>query len=176
MRGGCIFEMNIITWENYCPPPSWRSHFIANGCFLLCRLLKQLDFPSMTFTLYFMGYEKAEDIPSDETERTQWMFTRKATVELTQWVASQSVEEPTSIVPRLSPQPQWVASQSVEEPTTTIDSIASLPRPCATPHVTKRKTDGGCLWIREVLHKVHTISATTHCYIIWGFLCRTWHF
>ena len=52
--------------------------------FLLCRLLKRLDFPSMTFTLYFMGYEKAEDIPSDETERTQWMFTRKATVELTQ--------------------------------------------------------------------------------------------
>ena len=38
----------------------------------------------MTFTLYFMGYEKAEDIPSDETERTQWMFMRKATVELTQ--------------------------------------------------------------------------------------------
>ena len=47
------------------------------------RLLKRLDFPSMTFTLYFMGYEKAEDIPSDETERTRWMFTRKATVELT---------------------------------------------------------------------------------------------
>ena len=48
------------------------------------RLLKRLDMPSMKFTIYFMGYEKAEDIPSDETERTKWMFSRKATVELTQ--------------------------------------------------------------------------------------------
>ena len=52
--------------------------------FYFIRLLKRLDFPSMKFTLYFMGYEKKEDIPSDETERTRWMFTRKATIELTQ--------------------------------------------------------------------------------------------
>lgn len=48
------------------------------------RLLKKLDFPSMKFSLYFVGYEPAEDIPSDETERTSWCFSRKATVELTQ--------------------------------------------------------------------------------------------
>lgn len=54
--------------------------------FVFLRLLKRLDFPSMKFSLYFMGYEQAGDIPSDETERTRWMFTRKATVELTQWV------------------------------------------------------------------------------------------
>lgn len=53
-------------------------------CIPTHRLLKRLDFPSMKFSLYFMGYEKAEDIPSDETERTRWMFSRKATVELTQ--------------------------------------------------------------------------------------------
>jgi lactoylglutathione lyase len=47
------------------------------------RLLKKLDFPSMKFSLYFMGYEKAEDIPKDETERTRWCFTRPATIELT---------------------------------------------------------------------------------------------
>merc|ERR1719244_948676 len=47
------------------------------------RLLKKLDFPAMKFSLYFMGYEPAEDIPSDETERTSWCFSRKATVELT---------------------------------------------------------------------------------------------
>ena len=52
--------------------------------FYFIRLLKRLDFPSMKFTLYFMGYEKKEDIPSDETERTRWMFTCKATIELTQ--------------------------------------------------------------------------------------------
>lgn len=60
------------------------------ACLLECkfatfhRLLKRLDFPSMNFSLYFMGYEKAEDIPTDDKERTRWMFSRKATVELTQ--------------------------------------------------------------------------------------------
>merc|ERR1712038_1109705 len=47
------------------------------------RLLKKLDFPTMSFSLYFMGYEAKEDIPSDEKERTLWMFQRKATLELT---------------------------------------------------------------------------------------------
>ena len=50
----------------------------------LFRLLKRLDFPSMKFSLYFMGYEKAEDIPTDDKERIRWTFSRKATVELTQ--------------------------------------------------------------------------------------------
>lgn len=40
----------------------------------------------MKFSLYFVGYEAAEDIPTDEAERTRWMFSRKATVELTQYV------------------------------------------------------------------------------------------
>ena len=48
------------------------------------RLLKRLDFPEMKFSLYFVGYEKAEDIPTDEDERSRWTFSRKATVELTQ--------------------------------------------------------------------------------------------
>ncbi|KAK7068362.1 Lactoylglutathione lyase [Halocaridina rubra] len=47
------------------------------------RLLKKLDFPSMKFTLYFMGFELPGDIPSDEDERTAWCFSRKATLELT---------------------------------------------------------------------------------------------
>ncbi|KAI8514850.1 Lactoylglutathione lyase [Branchiostoma belcheri] len=48
------------------------------------RLLKKLDFPSMKFSLFFMGFEKAEDIPSDPAECTGWTFSRKATLELTQ--------------------------------------------------------------------------------------------
>ena len=48
------------------------------------RLLKKLDFPTMKFSLYFMGFESAEDIPKDEKERTAWCFSRKATLELTQ--------------------------------------------------------------------------------------------
>jgi lactoylglutathione lyase len=38
----------------------------------------------MKFSLFFMGYEKEEDMPSDPLERTKWVFMRKATLELTQ--------------------------------------------------------------------------------------------
>ncbi|XP_014661998.1 PREDICTED: lactoylglutathione lyase-like [Priapulus caudatus] len=48
------------------------------------RLLKKMDFPEMTFSLYFMGYEKASDIPADVgIERARWMFHRKGCLELT---------------------------------------------------------------------------------------------
>ena len=47
------------------------------------RLLKKLDFPNMKFSLYFMGFEKSEDIPTDPDKRHEWLFTRKATLELT---------------------------------------------------------------------------------------------
>lgn len=48
------------------------------------RLLKAFHFEDMKFSLYFMGYENAEDIPNDETERSKWALSRKATLELTQ--------------------------------------------------------------------------------------------
>ncbi|XP_031561067.1 lactoylglutathione lyase-like [Actinia tenebrosa] len=47
------------------------------------RLLTKYDFPEMKFSLFFMGFEKEEDMPSDPLERTKWAFTRKATLELT---------------------------------------------------------------------------------------------
>lgn len=47
------------------------------------RLLKQLDFPEMKFSLYFMGYADESAIPTDETERTRWLFQQPATLELT---------------------------------------------------------------------------------------------
>uniref|UniRef100_A0A1B6BWJ1 Lactoylglutathione lyase n=1 Tax=Clastoptera arizonana TaxID=38151 RepID=A0A1B6BWJ1_9HEMI len=47
------------------------------------RLLQKLDFPEMKFSLYFMGYEKGEDIPTDYKDRTAWAMSRKATIELT---------------------------------------------------------------------------------------------
>ena len=40
----------------------------------------------MSFTLYFMGYEEATDIPDDEKARAKWVFSRPATLELTQYV------------------------------------------------------------------------------------------
>jgi lactoylglutathione lyase len=34
-------------------------------------LLAKLDFPSMSFSLFFLGYEKVEDIPADPAERVR---------------------------------------------------------------------------------------------------------
>jgi lactoylglutathione lyase len=49
-----------------------------------CRLLQKIDFPSMRFSFYFLGYEERSEIPSDVKERTAWTFSRRGTIELTQ--------------------------------------------------------------------------------------------
>lgn len=54
----------------------------------VCRLLQKIDFPSMRFTHYFLGYEDKSDIPADVSERTAWTFSRRGTIELTQCVAA----------------------------------------------------------------------------------------
>uniref|UniRef100_A0A3Q3X524 Lactoylglutathione lyase n=1 Tax=Mola mola TaxID=94237 RepID=A0A3Q3X524_MOLML len=46
-------------------------------------LLQKIDFPSMHFTNYFLGYEEKSDIPGDIKEHTAWTFSRPATLELT---------------------------------------------------------------------------------------------
>lgn len=50
------------------------------------QLLTKLDFPSMKFSLYFLGYEEPTSLPEGLTskERVSWTFGRKATIELTQ--------------------------------------------------------------------------------------------
>jgi len=55
--------------------------FIASDT---CRLLKRIDFAELKFGLYIVGYEKVEDIPADQKDRTLWTFTRKATIQLKQ--------------------------------------------------------------------------------------------
>lgn len=52
------------------------------------QLLQKLDFPEMKFSLYFMGFEDPKEIPLNTKERTEWTFSRKATLELTQLVIS----------------------------------------------------------------------------------------
>ncbi|XP_041044362.1 lactoylglutathione lyase isoform X1 [Carcharodon carcharias] len=46
-------------------------------------LLQKFDFPSMKFTLYFLGYEDKKEIPAVKNEHTAWTFSRRATIELT---------------------------------------------------------------------------------------------
>ncbi|XP_073529389.1 lactoylglutathione lyase-like [Phyllobates terribilis] len=57
-------------------------------------LLQKLDFPSMKFSLYFVGYEDKKDIPEDIKERTAWTFSRKATLELTHNWGTENDEKP----------------------------------------------------------------------------------
>lgn len=50
------------------------------------RLVRRLDFPEMSFTLYFLGYvgdELAATAPSDDNARTTWTFQREGLLELT---------------------------------------------------------------------------------------------
>ncbi|XP_004673499.1 PREDICTED: lactoylglutathione lyase [Condylura cristata] len=46
-------------------------------------LLQKLDFPTMKFSLYFLAYEDKNDIPTEKDEKLAWVFSRKATLELT---------------------------------------------------------------------------------------------
>ncbi|MBN3305728.1 LGUL lyase, partial [Amia calva] len=55
-------------------------------------LLQKFDFPSMRFTLYFLGYEDKKEIPGDVKERTAWTFSRRATIELTHNWGTESEE------------------------------------------------------------------------------------
>ncbi|HCW89968.1 MAG TPA: lactoylglutathione lyase [Marinobacter sp.] len=49
-------------------------------------LIRKLDFPEMTFTLYFLGYltdREMNVVPQDDAHRTTYMFGREAILELT---------------------------------------------------------------------------------------------
>lgn len=56
------------------------------GSSIFSSLLQKIDFPSMHFSHYVLGYEKKSDIPTDVKERTAWTFSCRATLELTQCV------------------------------------------------------------------------------------------
>ena len=48
-------------------------------------LIKKLDFPAMSFTLYFLGYLRDfdEPVPEDPAKRAEYAFSQKAMLELT---------------------------------------------------------------------------------------------
>lgn len=47
------------------------------------RLLRQLDFPEMSFSLYFLSHADAGTAPDDAGERTAWTFAQRGVLELT---------------------------------------------------------------------------------------------
>lgn len=57
---------------------------IDSSLFFNFRLIQKLDFPTMKFSLYFLAYEDKNDIPKEKNEKLAWVFSRKATLELTQ--------------------------------------------------------------------------------------------
>lgn len=48
------------------------------------KLLKQLDFEGGQFSLFFMGYKHASEIPSGDDEAKKFALSTLATIELTQ--------------------------------------------------------------------------------------------
>ncbi|ESO91947.1 hypothetical protein LOTGIDRAFT_191038 [Lottia gigantea] len=74
---GFFFQQTMLRIKD----PKKSLEFYTNV--LGMRLLKKLDFEAMKFSLYFMGYDDAANIPKDEGERTLYCFSQKATLELT---------------------------------------------------------------------------------------------
>jgi len=74
---GFIFQQTMLRVKD--PKVSLKFYSDVLGM----RLLHHLHFPSMKFTVYFLGYEDEADIPTDEEGRMAWCFSRKATLELT---------------------------------------------------------------------------------------------
>lgn len=68
-------------WLYCCVTIAWTQELM---CFFSHRLLQKFDFPSMRFSLFFLGYEDKKEIPSSVSDRTAWTFSRTATLELTQ--------------------------------------------------------------------------------------------
>ena len=81
-----LFIQKFLAWGIY------RNyfHWFFNGSSLLLlalfvsRLLSQFHYPTMKFSLYFMGYADPNSIPKDEMERKVWMLSQPGTIELTQ--------------------------------------------------------------------------------------------
>ncbi|XP_012251258.1 lactoylglutathione lyase [Athalia rosae] len=47
------------------------------------RLLQKLDFSELKFSIYFLGYEQVNDIPTDKRKCLEWTFGRRGAIELT---------------------------------------------------------------------------------------------
>eukprot|EP00850_Spirogloea_muscicola_P006184 SM000029S10479 [mRNA] locus=s29:324268:326149:- [translate_table: standard] len=79
---GYIFQQTVIANAMYrIKDPKASLDFYSRV--LGMTLLKRLDYPTGKFSIYFMGYEDPREIPQEDSERVNWLFSRKATLELT---------------------------------------------------------------------------------------------
>lgn len=74
---GYFFQQTMVRIKD--PKASLDFYTRVLGMTLLCKL----DFADMKFSLYFLGYQKPEDVPEDPVERAKWMFGLPACLELT---------------------------------------------------------------------------------------------
>ena len=67
-------------------------------------LIKKLDFPSMEFTLFFLGYLREEDnpVPDEPQKRAEYAFSQKAMIELTHnWEPRRTTHSVTMMVTQI---------------------------------------------------------------------------
>ncbi|KAI3428531.1 hypothetical protein D9Q98_007354 [Chlorella vulgaris] len=74
---GYYFQQTMVRIRD--PEASLKFYTDVLGMTLLCKL----DFAEMKFSLFFLGYQKPEDVPEDPVERAKWMFGLPACLELT---------------------------------------------------------------------------------------------
>uniref|UniRef100_A0A1B6G713 VOC domain-containing protein n=1 Tax=Cuerna arida TaxID=1464854 RepID=A0A1B6G713_9HEMI len=64
----------------YIRDPKLTLHFYTKV--LGMRLFQKIDVPSRKYTAFFLGYAKKSEIPADDKDRTEWMLSRKVTLEM----------------------------------------------------------------------------------------------
>jgi lactoylglutathione lyase len=75
---GFVFNQTMLRVRDPAPSIAFYSEVMGMS------LVQKLDFPELSFSLYFLAYLKpGEQVPTDAQDRAQFLFGRDATLELT---------------------------------------------------------------------------------------------